>query len=71
MPQRTKTVRQYLKELKETKAEKPPQVKEALQVYIDLWESAIKNKTIAPEEDIDEALGKLEAKGGLYSAASD
>jgi hypothetical protein len=45
-------------------------VKEALEIYIDLWENAIKNKTITRDEEIDDALVKLEAKGGLYQAAN-
>ncbi len=64
------TVEAYLKELRENKKEKPPQVKEALSIYIELWEAVIKNKTVAREETVDEALTKLEAKGGLYQAAS-
>jgi len=70
LAQHSKTVREYLKELRETKKEKPDQVKEALEIYIDLWESAINNETITRDEDIEEALVKLEAKGGLYQAAS-
>jgi hypothetical protein len=71
LSQHTKTVGEYLRELRENKKEKPAQVREALEIYIDLWESAIKNQTISVEEEIDEALAKLEAKGGLYQAASD
>jgi len=66
----TNTVGEYLKELRETKKEKPAQVKDALEIYIDLWESAIENKTIVRDDAIDEALVKLDAKGGLYQAAS-
>jgi hypothetical protein len=66
---RTKTVERYLKELRENRKEKPAQVKEALDIYIDLWENAIKNKTVDPDEGIESALTKLEAKGGLYKAA--
>jgi hypothetical protein len=69
LAQHSKTVGEYLKELRETKKEKPDQVKEALEIYIDLWESAIKNETITRDEDMEEALVKLEAKGGLYQAA--
>ena len=63
-----KTVEQYLKELRQNRKEKPAQVKEALDIYIDLWENAIKNRTIDPDESIDSALTKLDAKGGLYKA---
>lgn len=70
MSRHTNTVGEYLKELRETKKEKPAQVKDALEIYIDLWESAIENKTIVRDDAIDEALVKLDAKGGLYQAAS-
>jgi hypothetical protein len=70
LPPHTKTVGEYLKELRETKKEKPAQVKDALEIYIDLWESAIEKKTIVREDPIDDALAKLDAKGGLYLAAS-
>jgi len=66
-----KTVGEYLKELRATRKEKPPQVKEALEIYIELWESVIKSKIIANEDDVEDALVKLEARGGLYHAATD
>lgn len=70
MPQRTKTVREYLKELRENKKEKPDQVKEALDIYIDLWESALRNNVVSLDEEIGEAISKLDSKGGLYQAAT-
>ncbi len=69
MSRRAKTVEQYLKELRQNKKDKPTEVREALEIYIDLWKNAIKNKTIDPEEEIETALAKLDAKGGLYKAA--
>lgn len=69
MPRSIKTVGEYLRELRQNKKEKPAEVKEALEVYIDLWESAIKNKTVSPDENIEDALAKLDAKGGLVKAA--
>ena len=71
MPQHRKTVGDYLRELKENKKDKPPQVRQALDVYIDLWESAMRNNGITKDEEIGEALAKLEAKGGLYQAAGE
>jgi len=70
MPQRIKTVGEYLKELGENKREKPPEVRQALEVYIELCESALRNGTIEKGEEIDKALAKLEEKGGLYQAAT-
>ena len=71
MPGKSKTVREYLKELGETKKEKPSQVKDALEIYAGLWESVIQKGIISDDDGIDDALSKLDAKGGLYQAASD
>jgi hypothetical protein len=62
-------VRDYIAQLKETKQGKPAQIKEALEIYIDLWESVVKNGTVSEDEEIDAALSKLEKAGGLYQAA--
>ncbi len=71
MTRAIKTVEEYLKELRQNRKEKPPEVKEALEVYIELWENAIKNGTVMPYEGIEDALAKVDAKGGLYKAAGD
>lgn len=71
MTRAIKTVEEYLKELRQNRKEKPPEVKEALEVYIELWENAIKNGTVMPDEGIEDALAKVDAKGGLYKAAGD
>lgn len=71
MTRAIKTVEEYLKELRQNRKEKPPEVKEALEVYIELWENAIKNGTVMPDESIEDALAKVDAKGGLYKAAGD
>ena len=62
-------VRGYLDRLKETKKGKPQQIREALDIYIELWEKAIKNGTVAEGDDIDVALSKIDEAGGLYQAA--
>lgn len=67
---RSKTVGEYIKELKENKKEKPAQIKEALEVYIELWQGAIENGIVSIQDSIDDALSKVESKGGLYQAAS-
>ena len=59
----------YLKALREAKKEKPDQVREALEIYIGLWERVIEKGLVRPEDPIDEALKKLDAGGGLYRAA--
>jgi hypothetical protein len=70
LSRKSKTVRDYLKELRETRKDKPEQIKQALEIYVELWESVIEKGVVAQDDDIDEALSKVEAKGGLYQAAS-
>ena len=69
MPEKSRVVSGYLKELRQTKKEKPDQIKEALEIYIQLWESVIEKGLIRPDDTIDEALKKIDANGGLYHAA--
>ncbi|MDA4122039.1 MAG: hypothetical protein OK456_02525 [Thaumarchaeota archaeon] len=71
MPKSAMTLKEYLKELGENKKEKPDQVKEALDIYIGLWEEVIKKGIVAQNDSVDAALVKLEPKGGLYRAASE
>ena len=66
-----KTVEQYLRELRESKKDKPQQVKEALQIYIDLWEKVIGKRVVDSEDDIETALSKIDKQGGLYEAAGE
>ncbi len=69
MPEKSRLVSGYLKELRQTRKEKPDQIKEALEIYIQLWESVIRKGIIVPDDDIGEALKKIDASGGLYQAA--
>lgn len=71
LPRNIKTVEEYLKELRQSKKDKPRQVKEALEVYIELWETAIEKKVVNREESVYDAVEKLDAKGSLYKAVSD
>ena len=71
MPEKSRVVSGYLRELRQTKGEKPDQIKEALEIYIQLWESVIEKGLIRPDDPIDEALKKIDASGGLYHAAQD
>lgn len=70
MSKKPKTVGEYLRELKETKKDKPEQIRQALEIYVELWESVIEKGIVSQQDDIDKALSKLEAKGGLSEAAS-
>ncbi len=61
----------YLEELERSKESKPDQIRDALDIYIDLWKKAIDNGVVSPADDITEALAKIDAKGGLYEAAGE
>ena len=69
MPVKSGLVGGYLEELRRSKKEKPEQVREALEIYIQLWESVIQSVVVRTEDKIDEALKKIDANGGLYQAA--
>lgn len=71
MSVRVKSVESYLKELRDSKKEKPQQVKDGIEIYIELWEKAIKKGIVSPDDDVESALQKIDASGGLYKAAED
>jgi hypothetical protein len=62
-------VREYLKELRRDKKDKPEQVRESLEIYVRLWESFIKSGLVRPDEEVGLALRKIDASGGLHRAA--
>ena len=64
-------VKEYLDELKDNRKGKPPQIREALDIYVELWGKAIKNGTVSEEDEVGAALSKLDEAGGLYAAAED
>jgi len=64
-----KTVKEYLKALKESKKGKPGQVKDALEIYIELWDKIIEKGIIGEEDSVELALSKIEGAGGLYEAS--
>ncbi len=61
-------LKEYLARIKETKRGKPERVKEALEVYIELWDKALRNGTVSESDEVDAALSKVEKAGGLYRA---
>ena len=71
MTARMRNVRSYLEELEKTKEERTEQVKEGLEMYIDLWKKAIERGVIVETDEVDSALAKIENAGGLYKAAGD
>ncbi len=68
---KARNVRDYLAELEKTKGDRTGQVKEGLEIYIDLWKRAIERGIVSEEDRLDEALAKVDRVGGLYSAAED
>jgi hypothetical protein len=66
-----KSVGSYLEELGRNKEGRDEQVKQGLEIYIDLWKKAIEKGVVASTDDVETALEKLDQKGGLYKAAED
>ena len=71
MPERSRLVSVYMKELRQTRKEKPEHVREALETYIQLWEDVIRKGLVRPSDEINLALKEIDAHGGLYRAAQD
>jgi len=67
----TKDLRAYLRDLDDSKEGRSEQVKEGLTIYIDLWKKAIQRGVVTESDRVDEALMKIEKKGGLYAAAGE
>jgi len=62
-------VKEYLEQLRETRKGKPPQIKDALDIYIDLWDAVVKNGTVSLDDEVSSALTKLDKAGGLVEAS--
>jgi len=62
-------VREYLDQLKETRKGKPAQIREALDIYVDMWDKVIKNGTVLEDDEVALALSKIDKAGGFYEAA--
>ena len=71
MTSRAKDVRSYMDELKRTKNDRPAQVKEGLEIYLDLWEKAIERVVVEETDGVESALAKIEKEGGLHAAAGE
>ena len=68
---KAKSVEEYLKELGDSKRDKPAQIRDALQIYIDLWKKTIEKGIVQRSDDIETALTKIDNQGGLYLAADE
>jgi len=62
-------VKEYLDQLKQTKKGKPPQIRDALDIYVEMWDKVIKNGTVSEDDEVALALSKIDKAGGLYEAA--
>ncbi len=71
MSTKLRNVRDYLEELEKNKKDRPEQIKDAIDIYIDLWKKALEKGVVEPSDGIDEALSKIDRKGGLYKSAED
>jgi len=70
MPGKPKmVVREYLDQLKETRKGKPQQIRDALDIYTEMWDKVIENGTVSEDDEVGVALSKIEKAGGLYEAA--
>ena len=65
------SLEEYLKDLEKRKKDKPPEVKDALEVYLELWKKAMAKGVVAPADEMETALAKVNESGGLYKAAED
>ena len=61
-------VREYLDQLKETRKGKPPQIRDALDIYVEMWDRVVKNGTVSEDDEVALALSKIDKAGGLYEA---
>jgi hypothetical protein len=68
---RQRRVDDYLEELERTKEGRDPQVKEGLEIYVALWKKAIEKGVVSGTDAVDDALAKLDKRGGLYKAVED
>jgi hypothetical protein len=66
-----KSVEEYLSELQKGKEDRPQQVRDAMEIYIDLWKKVIEKGVVGWGDDVGQALAKIEESGGLYAAAED
>jgi hypothetical protein len=70
MPGKPKmVVREYLEQLRETRKGKPQQIRDALDIYMEMWDRVIENGTVSADDEVSLALSKIEKAGGLYEAA--
>lgn len=62
-------VKEYLRQLRETRKGKPQQIRDALDIYTEMWDRVVENGTVSEDDEVSLALSKIEKAGGLYEAA--
>lgn len=65
------TVQEYMEALERSKKEKPDQIRESLEIYVDLWKKVVNKGIVEPSDSMAEALAKIDRSGGLYHSAED
>ena len=69
MPPVKVTVAKYLEDLRRNKDDKPEQVRDGIDAFLDLWGRVLELGLVDSTDEMDLALSKIERKGGLYKAA--
>lgn len=62
-------VRDYLQELEKSKEGKPGQVRDGIDSFIELWRGALGRGVVSEDDQVSDALAKIDSVGGLYKAA--
>jgi hypothetical protein len=71
MAAKVRSLQEYIKELERSKKDKPDQVREALEIYLNLWRKAMENGVVGAGDEMEVAMEKIERSGGLYQAAGE
>lgn len=71
LARKPKVIAEYLEELERNKDGKPDQVRDGIEIYLDLWRKALERGAVLPSDEISAALAKVEEKGGLYKVVKD
>jgi len=70
-PGKPLTLEEYLVELERKKDDRPEQVQDGIEIYVGMWKKVIGKGVVAPSDDLETALKKLDDAGGLYAASEE
>jgi hemerythrin-like domain-containing protein len=68
---RVRNVKEYLEELEKGKEDRPDQVREGLEIYVELWRKVVEKGIVSETETVEDALRRIDEEGGLYKAAEE